>query len=223
MRASPWLTSQHWKIQEKNNSSFIANGFILSVTTQPVFFRFNCTATVLLYSLFNSYVHYSFYKGSIRRRVYTQGNYSPHFRWSASLKDQKPTPSRFHMAAACLSITRHRTFWRLCLCQTIEEPHLHEKAESNAKSHLSEQSMTCTHDKRLKRDADADPQPCSPTKRGRPVYRRSTMMGGAPCIWNATWPKPSLTVWSSWSLICFEPCNARPAICNQATTTSMRL
>ena len=81
--------------------------------------------------------------------------------------------------------------------------------------------MTCTHDKRLKRDAD--PQLCLPTKWRKPLYRSSIVTGGVLCIWNATWPKPLLTAWSLWSLICFEPCNTRPAICNQATNTSMRL
>lgn len=54
------------KAQEKKSTSFIANGFILSATTQAVFFRLNCTAIILLYSLLNGFVQRSFYKGLSR-------------------------------------------------------------------------------------------------------------------------------------------------------------
>lgn len=81
--------------------------------------------------------------------------------------------------------------------------------------------VTCIHDKRLKHYADS--QLCLPTKRRKPHYRRSIMTGGALCICNSTWPKPLITVWSLWHHICFEPCNIRPEICNQAANTSMQL
>lgn len=119
VRASHWLTSQHPETQERSNSLFTANGFILSVTTQALYFRINCTATVLLYSLFNSSAHYSSYKGSIRHRAYAEGNYSPHFCWGSHVWVWKRSCTPFHMAAACLSIIWHQTFWRLYLCVHI--------------------------------------------------------------------------------------------------------
>lgn len=131
------------------------------------------------------------------------------------------------MAAACLSIIRHWPFWRLYLCVHIsharsQKSHAYVKKQKVTWKVISASSqVTCAHVKRLK--GDTDPQLCLPTKQGTSVHRNTMVMGGVLRIWNAIGPKPLLTIWSLWSLICFEPCNTRPAICNQATNTSMPL
>lgn len=81
--------------------------------------------------------------------------------------------------------------------------------------------VACTHDKRLKQDAD--PQLCLPSERREHLYRSSIATGGAVTAWNAGWPRALLTVCRLWSLICSDPCNTRSATCNRATNTSTQL
>lgn len=111
------------------------------------------------------------------------------------------------MAAACLCIIWHQTFWRLYLCvhisrQIIKEPHVAEKQKVTWKVTSASSEVTCAHDKRLKQDAD--PQLCLPPEHREHLYRSSLATGGAVSAWNAGWPKALLTVCRLWGLTCFD-------------------